>query len=83
MTNGSPVWQSVFLSFAVALWIVWCLRHTFWTPQRNIGFTVSLLLAGIPLVDWLAVGGGTLLVSLGFVALFFAALFFQRFIPAT
>jgi hypothetical protein len=67
----------------VAGWILWCLRHTFWTPQRNIGFTVSLLLAGIPLIDWLAVGGGTTPISLIFLGLFFSALLFQRFIPAT
>lgn len=69
--------------FLLAAWILWCLRHTFWKSQRNIGFTVSLLLAGIPLVDWLAVGGGTFLASAIFAALFFAALLFQRYIPAT
>ena len=71
------------ISCLLAIWILWCLRHTFWTPQRNIGFTVSLLLAGIPLVDWLAVGGGTFLVGVVFILLFFSALLFQRFIPAT
>ncbi len=71
------------ISFLLALWILWCLRHAFWTAQRNIGFTVSLLLAGIPLVDWLALGGGTLLSSALFLLFFFLALFFQRFIRAT
>ncbi|MEO6035368.1 MAG: UbiA family prenyltransferase [Verrucomicrobiota bacterium] len=73
----------VVILFLLAAWILWCLRHIFWRPQRNIGFTVSLLLAGIPLVDWLALGGGTPLVSAIFLLLFFAALLFQRFIPAT
>jgi 4-hydroxybenzoate polyprenyltransferase len=71
------------ISALVATWILWCLRHTFWKPQRNIGFTVSLLLAGIPLIDWLAIGGGTIFVIAIFVGLFFFALLFQRFIPAT
>jgi 4-hydroxybenzoate polyprenyltransferase len=71
------------ICFLVAAWILWCLRHTFWTAQRNIGFSVSLLLAGIPLVDWLAVGGGSQAITLVFIALFLAALLFQKFIPAT
>ena len=69
--------------FLAAAWILWSLRHIFWKPQRNIGFTVSLLLAGIPLVDWLAVGGGGFLIGAVFVLLFFSALLLQRFIPAT
>jgi len=80
---GSPQRMPLVILSLVAGWILWCLRHVFWKPQRNIGFTVSLLLAGIPLVDWLAVGGGTFWTGSLFVLLFFAALLFQRFIPAT
>jgi 4-hydroxybenzoate polyprenyltransferase len=84
LINDGPFRQTAFiLSLVLALWILWCLRHTFWKRQRNIGFTVSRLLAGIALVDWLAIGGGDPSVSLVFSALFFAALLFQRFIPAT
>ncbi len=83
VNDGKNQRAAFVISFLLAIWILWCLRHTFWTWQRNIGFTVSLLLAGIPLVDWLAIGGGSLFVSAIFVALFFAALLFQRFIPAT
>lgn len=80
---GGPRRMPLVILVVVAAWILWCLRHTFWKPQRNIGFTVSLLLAGIPLLDWLAVGGGTFLASAIFALQFFAALLFQRFIPAT
>lgn len=83
VNDGGHQPKAFISSFVLAAWILWCLRHTFWKPQRNIGFTVSLLLAGIPLVDWLAVGGGMQPISLVFVALFFAALLFQKFIPAT
>jgi hypothetical protein len=59
------------------------LRHAVWSPQPNIGRTVSGLLAGIVLVDLLAVGGGTLGIGWLFLILFALALIFQRFIPAT
>jgi heme O synthase-like polyprenyltransferase len=83
VNDGGHQQKAFIISFMLAVWILWCLRHSFWKPQRNIGFTVSLLLAGIPLVDWLAVGGGTFAGSVVFIALFFAALLFQKFIPAT
>ncbi len=72
------------LGSALALWMVRSLQFAFWSPQRNIGRSVAGLLAGIVLVDLLAVGGGgTALVGAIFVALFALALLFQRFIPAT
>jgi 4-hydroxybenzoate polyprenyltransferase len=83
VNNAGEQRKGLVLSFLLAAWILWCLRHTLWKSQRNIGFTVSLLLAGIPLVDWLAVGSGIQGVSVIFIALFIAALFFQKFIPAT
>lgn len=83
VNNGGYQRVALVISLIVAAWILWCLRHTFWTPQRNIGFTVSLLLAGIPLVDWLAIGGTRPGVAVVFVVLFLAALLFQKFIPAT
>jgi hypothetical protein len=84
IVNDAQFQRAAFmLSFLLAVWILWCLRHTFWKPQRNIGFTVSQLLAGIVLVDWLAVGAAIQPVSVIFIVLFFAALLFQQFIPAT
>ena len=42
------------------------------------------LLAGIVLVDWLAVAGGhTTWTGIAFAVLFVTALVFQRFVPAT
>ena len=66
----------------LAAWAAWCLRHTFAAGNRNLGLTVAGLLAGICLVDWLAVApsAGTGLVFLG---LFAASLAGQRFVPAT
>ena len=37
------------------LWVLRCLQHTFWAEKRDIGKTVGGLLAGIVLVDLLAV----------------------------
>jgi 4-hydroxybenzoate polyprenyltransferase len=76
--------RSVLLAVIFGLWIVRCLRHTFWSAQPNVGRSVAGLLAGIVLVDLVAVAGGeSVWAGLAFVALFVAALLFQRFIPAT
>lgn len=71
------------LSLLLAIWILRCLYFTYERSVRNIGRTVSGLLAGIVLVDMLAVAGGTPALSMLFVALFTAALLLQRFVPAT
>ena len=78
-------WQSIALVLALLLgvWIVRSLRHTFWTPERNIGRTISRLLAGIVLVDLLAVVPAAYPMGLVFLLLFASALLFQRFVPAT
>jgi 4-hydroxybenzoate polyprenyltransferase len=73
----------LWLTAVVGLWIVWCLRYTLGRGQPNIGRTVSRLLAGIVLVDLLAVGLPGLAPTLAFVALFAAALLLQRVVPAT
>ena len=51
---GEYRFRGTVLSLLLAAWVVWCLRHMFWRGQRNLGHTVSGLLAGIVLVDWLA-----------------------------
>ncbi len=75
---------SVLLSCVLLVWIIRSLRFTFWSAEKHIGRTVSGLLAGIVLVDLLAVAGGrSAVLTLIFLLLFGAALLFQRFIPAT
>jgi 4-hydroxybenzoate polyprenyltransferase len=73
----------LFLCAIVGLWVLRCLRHTFWSPEPRIGATVSGLLAGIVLVDWLAVADVPREIMIVFGILFAASLLFQRFIPAT
>jgi 4-hydroxybenzoate polyprenyltransferase len=74
---------ALLLSAVLGLWIIRCLRYTLWSPERNIGRTVSGLLAGIVLVDLLAVMDCSRQFAAVFICLFFAALLFQRFVPAT
>lgn len=73
---------SLFVGFLLTAWAGWCLRHTFAPGGRNLGLTVSGLLAGICLVDWLALLPG-LGGALACVFCFAASLLAQRFIPAT
>jgi 4-hydroxybenzoate polyprenyltransferase len=74
---------ALFLSAVVSVWIIKSLRYTLWSPDRAIGRTVSSLLAGIVLVDWLAVPHLPKPFEFIFIGLFLLALLFQRFIPAT
>lgn len=82
VNNGGFRLRGILLSAALVAWSAFCLRHTFTSTQRNLGRTVSGLLAGICLVDLLAapVHPGFILL---FLFLFVASLLFQRFIPAT
>lgn len=75
--------KALLASAIVALWALRCLRPTFWQSPPAIGKTVSGLLAGICLVDLLAVADQPPQVSGWFVACFVLALVFQRFVPAT
>ena len=74
---------ALLLSAVLGLWILRALRQTLWSPEPNIGRTVSWLLAGIVLVDWLAVADAPRHLGFVFIALFLMALLFQRFVPAT
>lgn len=75
--------RGMVLSLILILWVCRCVWHTYGFGERNVGRTVSGLLAGIVLVDWLAIGGGNVWQGLIFVLLFAAARLFQRFIRAT
>jgi len=63
--------------------VVKSLRYTLWATEPNVGRTVSGLLAGIVLVDWLAVCYAPKDWGFIFIGLFLSALLFQKFVPAT
>jgi hypothetical protein len=83
VNRGEPALRATVLGCVCVWWMLRCLRFTLWSPQRNIGRTVGGLLAGIPLLDLLAVWEGGTAVAAIFFALFGLALLGQRFIPAT
>ena len=66
-------------SLPLLLWV--CLGCT--VAKQNAGRGVATLLAGIVLVDLLAVSPLSFPLWLGFAGLFGAALLFQRYVPAT
>ena len=76
--------QSSWLALGICLaWICWCLRGIVGPGSRQIGRTVTGLLAGIVLVDWLAIPWPDEQSVAAFVGLFLLALVMQRKIPAT
>jgi hypothetical protein len=83
MDTGKSREPALLLSLVLGLWVVRCLRVTFWTSAPNIGRTVSGLLPGIIFVDWLAALDAPRELGFVFLALFGCALLFQRFVPAT
>jgi 4-hydroxybenzoate polyprenyltransferase len=83
VNRGENGTRTALLCAVLAVWAIRCLRWVMWAPQRNIGRAVAGLLAGIPLVDWLAVWTGDAVTAVIFAGLFGLALLFQRFVPAT
>jgi len=82
--NRGPYFaRGLFFSLLLVAWVAYCLIYTYWTPRPNVGHSVSGLLAGIILVDLLAVAGGPLALGLPLAALFLAAPALHRVIPAT
>jgi hypothetical protein len=75
--------KSVLLPVLLTGWIAWCVRPLFQHRAGTAGRAVAGLLAGIVLVDLLAVQGGTGWTPVAFLLLFGSALVLQRFIPAT
>jgi UbiA prenyltransferase family len=75
--------NAVLLSAVLALWVTRSLRYAYRQAERNIGRSVSGLLAGIVLVDLLAAENVPHAFAWVFIGLFLLALLFQRFIPAT
>lgn len=83
VNEGAFKRHAMFLAVILLLWILRALSHTFLAVEKNIGRTVSGLLAGIVLVDLLSVADAGVGWSFLLVVLFGSALLFQRFIPAT
>jgi len=71
------------LGLVLAVWMLWALRHAFWRAEPKVGYAVARLLAGITLVDLLAVADLTRPEAGLFVIWFVTALLLQRYIPAT
>jgi 4-hydroxybenzoate polyprenyltransferase len=83
LVHGDHPGMGVIIAGVLALsWTLWSLSHTVARSQPHFGRTVSGLLAGICLVDQLAVApdpSGTVV----YAALFVISLLAQRYIPAT
>jgi len=83
MDDDSTWVPAVVYSLLVAAWTCWALSRSLGQSEPNVGYTVSRLLAGIVLVDLLAVAGNGEPWVGYFAACFVLALLLQRFIPAT
>jgi 4-hydroxybenzoate polyprenyltransferase len=81
--NGGSRSAAIFLALLLAGWGLWNLSQTWGKTSPNVGRLISSLLAGIALVDWLAVGVVAQPGAVFFPAWFVLALLLQRFIPAT
>ena len=83
LVHGDNPALGVILTGLLALsWTVWSLSHTVARAQPHYGRTVSGLLAGICLVDQLAVAPDPSGMAV-YAGLFVVSLLAQRFIPAT
>jgi 4-hydroxybenzoate polyprenyltransferase len=85
MNVGNFRQSALWISIVLMLWLIRCLRTVFFGGGINIGLLVSNLLAGVVLVDWLAVAP---IISHATSAIIFLALFgltkwLQQFVPAT
>lgn len=81
--NDSAWMAAVIYSVVLGGWSAWALSRSLGKGEPNVGYTVSRLLAGIVLVDVLAVAGSGE-PWIGCFAVWFAlALLLQRYVPAT
>jgi hypothetical protein len=84
MNAGAALKPALLVSIILGLWLARCVRTVFQSGEINVGRIVSGLLAGIVLVDWLAVAPQCpRWLDAMFLILFGATLLLQRFIPAT
>ena len=75
--------DALLVSAILMLWVLRSLRSTYWAPNREVGKTVGGLLAGIVLVDLLAVAHVPTELSAVFLVFFVLSLATQRWVPAT
>ena len=74
----------IYMSIVFVVWVIWCVRTVFFGGEMAVARMVSGLLAGIVLVDWLAVVPKCpIVLCIIFAVLFVVTLVCQRFIPAT
>ena len=83
VNNGIYRTSGLLLSLLVLVWLIRCLRYSFWSPRPNLTRTVNGLLGGVVLVDLLALAGIDWLTGLLMLGLFALTLALQRLIPAT
>tara|TARA_Y100001934_G_scaffold36490_2_gene42033 strand:- start:62 stop:970 length:909 start_codon:yes stop_codon:yes gene_type:complete len=81
--GGADRKDAMYVSAILGLWIIRCMRYTFWGEKRDIGKTVGGLLAGISLVDLLAVPLVNTELAAIFLGCFLLSLLTQRWVPAT
>jgi 4-hydroxybenzoate polyprenyltransferase len=81
--DGPDQEAAALCSVLLILWVVWTLLQVLGREHPNVGLAVSRLLAGIALVDLLAVADLSHPAAAVFPAWFLLALFLQRFVPAT
>ena len=75
---------AIWMSAVLVVWIIRCVRTVFFGGEIMVVRIVSGLLAGIVLVDWLAVAPQcSIYLDVIFALLFAATLASQRFIPGT
>ena len=85
MNTGSYRLRAIFISAVLILWTGYCVRAIFIGAVSNVGIIVSNLLAGIVLVDWIAVAPqiSLWLGAAVFLSLFGLTKWLQKFVPAT
>ncbi len=80
MNAGEARNAALLLSVVLVMWLAYCTRPLFQPAETNVGRVAANLLAGIVLVDWLAVGPliPRPLSTITFLALFGAVKLLQR-----
>ncbi|MGD1084318.1 MAG: UbiA family prenyltransferase [Verrucomicrobiota bacterium] len=83
LCDDGPARQTgTILSLILVIWALWALRHLYWRREPNTGYAGGRLLAGVPLVDLLAVADLTQPWVGLFVLWFVLALLLRRYLPA-